>query len=217
MVSVFITRWEISRKYRPIPRKSLQPPGPGEPSITHWRVIWAQTANGHGVTEGGSSGSPLFDNTGHIIGNLTGGESSCDTANLDKPDYFGKFSYSWSSCGPDSTWQLSYWLDPDSTGELVLEGVQVAVQETSPGKLHTSVYPNPSTGMINISLESARPSGMAELALIDIRGSLLIKESRKFTGTEQLDISSFCRVSIFSGSAQDLRFPILKSLKYSQS
>jgi hypothetical protein len=43
---------------------------------THWRVRWAETENGHGVTEGGSSGSPIFNSNGHIIGDLSGGSLS---------------------------------------------------------------------------------------------------------------------------------------------
>jgi len=59
--------------------------------------------DGHGVTEGGSSGSPIFDNHGRIVGTLTGGDSSCDTSYLDSPDYYGKFSWSWDKNGSDST------------------------------------------------------------------------------------------------------------------
>src|SRR5690606_24937708 len=47
----------------------------GQPSGTHWEVRWNSTANGHGVTEGGSSGSPLFNTAGRIVGDLTGGLS----------------------------------------------------------------------------------------------------------------------------------------------
>ncbi|MDZ7845751.1 MAG: hypothetical protein U5L96_02660 [Owenweeksia sp.] len=54
--------------------------------------MWAATANGHGVTEGGSSGCPLLDADGLIRGVLTGGLATC-VANTD-PDYYGKFSYS---------------------------------------------------------------------------------------------------------------------------
>jgi len=51
-----------------------------------------------GVTEPGSSGSPLWtgnpsDSGGpKLIGTLTGGPSSCDAAAADKKDFFGRFS-----------------------------------------------------------------------------------------------------------------------------
>ena len=33
-------------------------------SLAHWRVVWSSNDNGWGVTEGGSSGSPIFNNNG---------------------------------------------------------------------------------------------------------------------------------------------------------
>ena len=79
----------------------------------HWRVIWAATTNGHGVTEGGSSGSPIFDNNGLVIGTLSGGSSYCDATS--SPDLYGKLSYHWTSNGSGSDAQLKPWLDPDGT------------------------------------------------------------------------------------------------------
>lgn len=87
---------------------------------THWGVYWHATTSGNGITEGGSSGSPLFDLTGHIVGSLTGGNSSC--SNLLVPDYFGKFFYSWDRNGSGDSTQLRPWLDPVNTGAMVLPG-----------------------------------------------------------------------------------------------
>ncbi len=79
----------------------------------HWKVYWSATTNGHGVTEGGSSGSPLFDNNGYIIGTLSGGSSYCDATN--QPDLYGKFSYHWISNGSTNASQLKPWLNPSGT------------------------------------------------------------------------------------------------------
>lgn len=87
---------------------------------THWKVYWHATKNGEGVTEPGSSGAPLFDRTGHILGFLTGGNSSC--TNIKQPDYFGKLAYSWDSNGSADSLQLRPWLDPLNTGATVLPG-----------------------------------------------------------------------------------------------
>lgn len=95
--------------------------GNENPEGKYWRVSWAATENGHGVTEGGSSGSPLFDENGMIVGGLTGGLSSCDE--LGAPDYYGKFSYSWESNGTGADQQLMPWLDPDFTGANTLSGL----------------------------------------------------------------------------------------------
>lgn len=83
----------------------------GGPSGTHWRVTWAATANGHGVTEGGSSGSPLFNPQKRVVGTLTGGSSFCDTPTA--PDFFGKMSYHFGTGNPNPTAEeLKYWLAP---------------------------------------------------------------------------------------------------------
>ncbi|RLD35102.1 MAG: hypothetical protein DRI72_01250 [Bacteroidetes bacterium] len=89
----------------------------------YWKVEWAETKNGYGVTEGGSSGSPLFNPEGFIIGALTGGEASCSYP--EQPDYYGKFSHAWESEGADSTRQLKYWLDPLHTGVKSLKGTNL--------------------------------------------------------------------------------------------
>lgn len=92
----------------------------GSASGSHWKVFWRQTPNGHGVTEGGSSGSPLFNEAGLIVGTLTGGLASCNTP--DQPDYYGKFSYHWEGNGDQPSEQLRPHLDPQGTGQEILYG-----------------------------------------------------------------------------------------------
>jgi PKD repeat protein len=87
---------------------------------SHWGVTWNGTTNGHGVTEGGSSGSPLYNSDGLIIGTLTGGESTC--TNLNGQDFYGKFSWHWESNGSVSASHLKEWLDPDGSGIQKLYG-----------------------------------------------------------------------------------------------
>ena len=73
------------------------PPGNG----THLRVAdWDL-----GTTESGSSGSPLFDQDHHVVGQLHGGDAACGN---DLPDWYGRLSYSWPS--------ISQYLDPLGTG-----------------------------------------------------------------------------------------------------
>ena len=85
-----------------------------------WRVIWASTANGHGVTEGGSSGSPIFNQNRLIVGQLTGGSSYCTA--LTQPDFYGKLRSDWDLCGTTNTAQLKPWLDPTNSGVMTLQG-----------------------------------------------------------------------------------------------
>ncbi len=78
---------------------------------THWCVSrWLQ-----GTTEGGSSGSPLFNQNHQIIGQLHGGDASC--SDRQGSDYYGKFSYSWTNNNASSSSErLKDWLDPNNTG-----------------------------------------------------------------------------------------------------
>ncbi len=97
---------------------------------THWRVTWTATTNGHGVTEGGSSGSPLFNNSGRIVGTLTGGGSYCSTPTA--PDSYGKMSYHWNSNASPTGGHLSQFLDPLSSGVTVLDGTYSPCTPTAP-------------------------------------------------------------------------------------
>jgi len=90
----------------------------GSPPNSHWRVRWHPQGLS-GVTEPGSSGSPIFNQNKRIVGQLHGGPSSCTAT--DKSDLYGKFSMSWNYGTTPST-RLRDWLDPDNTGTLVLDG-----------------------------------------------------------------------------------------------
>ncbi|HUF63673.1 MAG TPA: putative Ig domain-containing protein [Verrucomicrobiales bacterium] len=72
----------------------------------------------HGTTEGGSSGSPLFDAAGLVTGQLRGGDSDCGN---DASDWFGRFASSWEGGGTPIT-RLRDWLDPLNTGAETLTG-----------------------------------------------------------------------------------------------
>lgn len=87
----------------------------------HWKVYWAETANGKATTEPGSSGSPIFNESGQVVGLLTGGLSSCE--NAEAPDYYGKFSYSWDKNGTLNEQRLEPWLDPDASGVVSMPGL----------------------------------------------------------------------------------------------
>jgi len=86
----------------------------GSASNAHWALRWTRNSNGYGVTEGGSSGSPLFDSNGYVVGTLTGGSSYCTQTS--GQDYYGKISYHWQSNGNTNAKQLKPWLDPGNTG-----------------------------------------------------------------------------------------------------
>src|SRR5690606_32656120 len=76
------------------------------------------------TTEPVSSGSPLFDQDGRIIGQLWGGGASC--SNLTANDFYGRVHTSWEPAGSDQTNQLKFWLDPTNIGALVTDGYDPA-------------------------------------------------------------------------------------------
>jgi PKD repeat protein len=85
----------------------------------HWRIVFTATEHGHGVTEGGSSGAPLFNTAGRVIGTLTGGNSSC--ANTSGINLYGKLAWHWDqSSDPDQ--KMSSFLDPNNTGAEYIDG-----------------------------------------------------------------------------------------------
>jgi lysyl endopeptidase len=74
-----------------------------------------------GVTENGSSGGPLFNSAGSVIGTLTGGSATCHNP---VNDYFSRFSRAW-EYKSDSSGQLKYWLDPQNLNVLRLQGKRI--------------------------------------------------------------------------------------------
>ena len=137
---------------------------------THWRVTWSQTETNWGVTEGGSSGSPIFSSDGLIMGQLTGGDASC--SNLTGPDYYGKFSYSWDQIGDSEETQLQPWLDPDNTGTETLGGL-VSIEETSVAVESVKIYPNPTPGITYIELAPEYSKKGVYIEILDISGRLI--------------------------------------------
>ncbi len=74
-----------------------------------------------GVTEGGSSGSALFDQDHRIIGQLYGGFAACNgSVNNGQADWYGRFGVSWD--GNSASSRLRDWLDPLNTGVVILDG-----------------------------------------------------------------------------------------------
>jgi hypothetical protein len=106
--------------YTMMPQSTAYSSNTVDPNGNHWRVVWSS-----GTTEGGSSGSALFNGNHRIIGQLHGGWANCN--NLNEPDWYGKFSVSWTGDGAsDNRRRLNYWLDPAGTNPNTLNGVCVA-------------------------------------------------------------------------------------------
>lgn len=154
----------------------------------YWKVTWSETTSGHGVTEGGSSGSPIFDKNGYLIGTLTGGQASC--AALLAPDYYGKFSVHWQNNGNESDEQLAPWLDPDNTGQMKLSGVYLDIEELQAGdRKGFTLLPNPARELVEIRLEDQIQD--VQVDLLNINGQLI--HTYYFSNSSTINISGLSK------------------------
>lgn len=128
---------------------------------SHYKVVWASTEHGWGITEVGSSGAGLFkqhpEQGAVLIGTCTGNSSGMSCSNHTGYAYFGKMSYHWTQNPNAANIKLKPWLDPDNSGTLVLGGSAnpcaspAYVQETVPtGDRHP--YPNPADQDVSIPI-----------------------------------------------------------------
>lgn len=122
----------------------------------HWNVIFDQTTSGHSVTEGGSSGSPLFNQNKQVVGTLTGGSSSC--TELSGLNLYGKLAFHWNKYSTADTARMDIYLNPAAKEVTSLAGrfrtepkptpQSVAVDYNNTTVTMTWAAPSPSTGLI---------------------------------------------------------------------
>ncbi len=133
------------------------PTSPGDG--THLWARWATDPPGPftvpGVTEPGSSGSPLYNAAGRFVGQLHGGPSSCGATGNNLSDYYGRFSVSWTGGGTNST-RLSNWLDAGNTGATTTSGLNVSGGGCTPPAAPTGLSATAaSASQINLSWSAA--------------------------------------------------------------
>lgn len=108
-----------------------------------WRIFdWER-----GVTEGGSSGAPMFDPAGRFIGNLDSGSSSCQVPTDD--DFATRLATAWSVLEP--------YLDPLATGQLTTDGLDLA--SVTPQPFHVS-------GVFPLSVEALVPGVLRTVRIL---------------------------------------------------
>lgn len=159
----------------------------------HWNVIFDQTANGHSVTEGGSSGSPLFNQNKLIVGTLSGGSSSCEKPN--QSNTYGKLYSHWDQYSKADTARMDVYLDPARTGVTQLAGRYATAHKAAPTDLILS-YKN---GEVQLNWKapastSEKPSQYAVYrnnTLIDYTTSTSYVDNDPETGTQFYSVSAF--------------------------
>ncbi|MCE9619658.1 MAG: proprotein convertase P-domain-containing protein [Planctomycetes bacterium] len=136
-----------------------------------------------GTTEGGSSGSPLFNQNHQVVGQLHGGSASCSSITS---DYYGRFSVSWLGGGTAAT-QLKTWLDPDNTGTMSVNTLSTKGLTVSPSGAvtHSGLVGGPFTpSPYNYTLSNSTPSSVNyKVHLTNNIGLLINGGSSDVTGT----------------------------------
>lgn len=165
---------------------------------SHWFVRWAGTANGHGVTEGGSSGSPIFNSAKRIIGTLTGGASYCNSVQpngQNQPDYYGKFSWHWNNNPNTQAQKLRAWLDPGTTGVTVLDGSYnpcgpASIDELGGGELAPLLFPNPAHDRVTVEFPAAA-GRVDRVEVLDVGGRLHHSQRPVHGARMDMDVSGW--------------------------
>ena len=157
------------------------------PNATHWRVEdWDS-----GTTEGGSSGSALFDNaTGRLVGMLSGGFAACGN---DRDDWYGKLSFAWDNAGTtDPSRRLMDWLDPINSGTLTIDGYGLSdIALTAP---ETDIRVCNTTNVSTIDFDLGLASGFSGSVNFSVAGlpsgvnSSFSSNNVSTSGTYQLDL-----------------------------
>jgi hypothetical protein len=146
---------KISRDDSPVVKSSVTIAG-------QTSQVWTLNSGGGdweiGVTEGGSSGSALFDQNGRVIGQLFGAQIAADvcdgTDDFAGTTYYGRFAVSWTGGGSPSL-RLKTWLDPNGVGGdpntlNSLENVLAVNDEVL--EQNISIFPNPTSGFVQIKI-----------------------------------------------------------------
>jgi lysyl endopeptidase len=154
-------------------------------SGTHWETNFFA-----GGTEGGSSGSGLFDKDGLLIGDLSGGPSSTgDCAPMEYSALYSKFSYAWDNefdqtafpSHAGSASRLKDWLDPSGTNRMTLPSAKYDCSDiTSAQEIDVQlsnafvVYPNPSKdGRFTLKFNSSDILSGLTVSVVNVLGAVV--------------------------------------------
>jgi V8-like Glu-specific endopeptidase len=144
---------------------------PPEPADAYWELNWYS-----GVTNPGSSGSPLLNATHQVIGQLWGGWSGCNSYDVNV-DWFGKFSVSWTGYNNDSIQRrLNCWLDPLNIGGQTWKGLYILTTDSTTYWSITENFLISSTGQLTITSDVSMDYNTH--LVVDAGGKLIIDGGR---------------------------------------
>ncbi|MEE1899889.1 T9SS type A sorting domain-containing protein [Flavobacterium rakeshii] len=160
--------------------------------------VWEIASWDKGVTEGGSSGSPLFDNNGRIRGQLLGGDSECNlntqtwettTQSNGLGDVYGRFNVSWNTGGSSSS-RLKDWLDPSGTNVMMLDYYDgtLGLDNIAAPVNTIKVYPNPSNGVFTVQFANTVSSLQYEV--YNVLGQV-VKNGKVTQSNNSIDLSNY--------------------------
>ncbi len=155
-----------------------------------------------GTTEGGSSGGPLFNAAGRVIGSLSGGRARCgDSIDYDADadrviynkapnydDYYARFGMAWDH-EKDKGNELAQWLDPLDSGVGTIGGYNPTSLEPLEyaSEKRYQVFPNPATGIFTI-VSTKRVATRASFVIRNISGALLYQDELDHEGRATVDL-----------------------------
>jgi len=174
----------------------------GTANAEFWRIAdWDV-----GVTEPGSSGSPLFDENRRTVGVLSAGAAACNGTNDNNQyDIYGRLGVAWDDKISPSN-QLKYWLDPDGTDTEILNGFEpltgevidtYAGLESEKDAELLAVYPNPTTGLFTVTLSNTKEK---QISVINTLGQRVYQATTENTELV-IDASEFS-VGVYVVSVQ---------------
>jgi hypothetical protein len=147
----------ISFNTDPLDKVNYYGTGSNQWRINQWEL---------GTTEGGSSGSCIYDpDSGLCVGTLTAGTAAC--SNPSGYDIYGRMDAHWTGNG-SPTGRLSDWLDPLGTGALTLGGRDSGAGTSNQTWLVPAAASAPGVGTSNwkTQIVVANPTGEARTARI---------------------------------------------------
>ncbi|HER09112.1 MAG TPA: T9SS type A sorting domain-containing protein [Bacteroides sp.] len=192
---------KISKDYQPVSivEKASDIPQGDLRDYYYFSYWWIRQWD-EGSTEGGSSGSPLFNAEKRMIGILTGGYASCGDSigydeekdrviyntTLNRNDYYTRLNVAWDYYGENGP-ALKPWLDPLNSGATTIGGYHPASTDTSrldPDSYY-HIYPNPVQDILFI-VPRYISAQRSNYRVYDLSGSIFLSGS--FGPGEQMSL-----------------------------